>query len=171
MLWSTSELKWGFGRTLYNYCVNLMVTKVLSGWGFFVKQGATTIHESVQLSWPQPLAWLEVEAVTHPEEVNQTTHAIIHTDSVSSLQKVKAQTEMGQGSTSTLENSCRCTALDMLEWREMTKQIDWQTKHHNWLVSQKIWNVEELQTLLVGKKPMTSHHRSPHWERHGKGKH
>ena len=29
-------------------------------------------------------------------------------------------------STSTFENSCGCTALDMPEWREMAEQIDWQ---------------------------------------------
>ena len=29
---------------------------------------------------------------------------------------------------STFENSCGCSALDMLEWREMMKQIHWQAK-------------------------------------------
>ena len=29
---------------------------------------------------------------------------------------------------STFENSCRCTALDMPEWREMAEQIDWRAK-------------------------------------------
>ena len=85
-----------------------MVTKVLSGWGFIVKQGATTVHDSVQRLWPQPL-------VTHPQEMSQTTHAIIHTDSMSSLQKVKAQTEMCQWLTSTFKNSSRCTARDVPE--------------------------------------------------------
>ena len=31
-------------------------------------------------------------------------------------------------STSTLENSCGCTALDTTEWREMTVEIDWRAK-------------------------------------------
>ena len=31
-------------------------------------------------------------------------------------------------STSTSENSCGCTALNMSEWKEMTKQIAWQEK-------------------------------------------
>ena len=30
--------------------------------------------------------------------------------------------------TSAFKNSCGCTALDMLEWREMTEQIDWRAK-------------------------------------------
>ena len=37
----------------------------------------------------------------------------------------EAGTEMCQLSTSTFENSCGCTALDMPEWREMTEQVDW----------------------------------------------
>ena len=34
-----------------------------------------------------------------------------------------------------------------------------------WLASQKIWIVEELETLPSGTKPRTSHHRSPEEER------
>ena len=40
----------------------------------------------------------------------------------------EAQTGMCRWSTSTFENSCECTALDMLEWRETTEQIDWRAK-------------------------------------------
>ena len=40
----------------------------------------------------------------------------------------EAQTGMCQWSTSTVENSCGCTVLDMPEKREMTKQIDWRAK-------------------------------------------
>ena len=36
----------------------------------------------------------------------------------------EAQTGMCQWLTSTFENSCGCTALDMPEWREMTEQVD-----------------------------------------------
>ena len=61
-------------------------------------------------------------------QTGHTCHTIL-TDSMSLLQKVKveweAQTGMCQWSTSTFENSCGCTALDILEWREMTEQIDW----------------------------------------------
>ena len=32
---------------------------------------------------------------------------------------------------------------------------------HKWLASQKIWCVEELETLPAGTKPMTSHHWLP----------
>ena len=40
----------------------------------------------------------------------------------------EAQSVMCQLSTSTLQNSYGCTALDMPEWREMAKQIDWPEK-------------------------------------------
>ena len=43
-------------------------------------------------------------------------------------EKWEAQTGMCQWSTSTFQNSCGCTALDMLEWREMTEQTDWRAK-------------------------------------------
>ena len=68
------------------------------------------------------------------------------------------------------ENSCGCTALDMLEWREMTKQIDWRAKEPTCLAccSQNIWSVEELETLPTGTKPRTSHHWLPGGERCGK---
>ena len=65
----------------------------------------------------------EVEAVTHAlrwiasRGDSGTTRAIIVTDSMSLLQKVtvewEAQTGMCRWSTSTFENSCECTALDM----------------------------------------------------------
>ena len=54
-------------------------------------------------------------------------------------------------STSTFEN-----------WRaKQPSQVD---------VSWTIWSVEELETLPVGTKPRTSHHRSPGWEKPGKSK-
>ena len=81
----------------------------------------------------------------------------------------EAQTGMCQWSTSTFENSWGCTALDMPEWRETTEQIDWRPKQPT-LVSQKLWSVEELETLPAGTKPRTSHHRSPGGERRGKRK-
>ena len=42
----------------------------------------------------------------------------------------------------------QCTILDLLQSREMTKQIGGQGNHYKWLVSQKILNVEELETLV-----------------------
>ena len=88
--------------------------------------------------------------------------------------------------TSTFKNSCRCTALDMLEWREMTLnflwgqksvwvkkagRIHWQAKQPSQgLFSQKIWSVEELETLPADKRPRTSHHQLPGGERRGKRK-
>ena len=51
------------------------------------------------------------------------------------------QTGMCQWSTSTFKNSCGCTALDMLEWMEMTEQTDWRTKQP----SQKDCVLEDLK--------------------------
>ena len=107
---------------------------------------------------------------------SQTTHATIHTDSMSlRLQKVKcwmeAQSGMCQWSISTSENSCGCTALDMPERREMTSQTGRQNNHCKWLASRKIWSVEELETLYAGTESRTLHHRSSGGERRGKKKH
>jgi ribonuclease HI len=73
------------------------VTKDQSGWGFTVKQGATTIHEdSAAYEVSTSSLTMETEAVTHAlrwiasRGNSQTTHAIILTDSMSLLQKVKS---------------------------------------------------------------------------------
>ena len=97
------------------------VTKDQSWWGFTVKQGGTTVHEAYTVSTSS--FTMEVEAATHvlrwiaTRGDSRTTHAIIFTDSMSLLQKVEreAQTGMCQWLTSTFENSCGCTALDMPE--------------------------------------------------------
>ena len=72
------------------------VTKDQSGWGFTVKQGATTIHEdSAAYTVSTSSLTMEVEAVIHAlcwiasRGDSQTTHAIILIDSMSLLQKVK----------------------------------------------------------------------------------
>ena len=66
------------------------------GWGFTVKQGVTTIHEdSIAYTVSTSSLTMEVEAVTHALRWiasggdSRTTHAIILTDSLSRLQKVK----------------------------------------------------------------------------------
>ena len=115
------------------------VTKDQSRWGFTVKQAVTTIHEdNAAYTVSTSSLTMEVEVVTHAlrqialKGDSQTTHAIILTDWMSLLQKVKVEWEakigMHQWSTSILENSCGCTALNMQGWREMTKKIDWQVK-------------------------------------------
>ena len=120
-------------------CIDGSVTKDQSGWGFTVKQGATAIHEdNAAYTVSTSSLTMEVEVVTHAlrqtalKGDSQTTHAIILTDWMSLLQKVKVEWEakigMHQWSTSILENSCGCTALNMQGWREMTKKIDWQVK-------------------------------------------
>ena len=56
------------------------------------------------------------------------SHAIILTDSISLLQKVKSRMESPvkncQCPTSTFLNSCGCTALDKLESKETSESID-----------------------------------------------
>ena len=100
------------------------VTKDQSRWGFTVKQAVTTIHEdNAAYTVSTSSLTMEVEVVTHAlrqialKGGSQTTHAIILTDSMSLLQKVKVEWEakigMHQWSTSILENSCGCTALNM----------------------------------------------------------
>ena len=101
------------------------VTKDQSGWGFPVKQGATTIDEESAANTVSAFSvTMEVvEAVTHAlrwtasRGDSRTTLAIILTDSMSLLQKVKSETQTGmcQRSTITVENSCGCAALDMPE--------------------------------------------------------
>ena len=111
------------------------VTKDQSGWGVTMKQIAITIREdnvtccattSMETVTPA-LRW------TAPRSDSQTTHAIILTDSMSLLKKVKS----GMGSpdwrltmfnTHLQKGSCQSTALDMLESREMTEQTDWMAK-------------------------------------------
>ena len=63
------------------------VTKNKSGWGFTVKQGATTIHEvNAAFTVSTSSLTMEVEAVTHAirwiasRSDSQNTHAIILTD-------------------------------------------------------------------------------------------
>ena len=53
----------------------------------------------------------------------------------------ESQTKMCRRSTFPFQSSCGCTALDMLEWREMIEQIDWRTKQP----SQVAWFSEDFK--------------------------
>ena len=82
--------------------------------------------KTVQPIWSQPPGPMRGDC--------QTTHVCHHphnTMSMSLQQEVEWEVQSGMcwWSTSTFENSCGCTALDMLEWREVTEQIDLQAKH------------------------------------------
>ena len=102
-----------------------------------VKHGVTTIHEDSAACWSQPPAcqWRWKQSLMSyaglPPEVTD------HMSSSSQIQWVcykkwkvewEAQTVMCEWSTSIFENSCWCTALDMLVWMEITEQKDWQVK-------------------------------------------
>ena len=111
------------------------ITKDQTGWDFTVKQGVTTIHEnSVANTVSTSSLTMEVEAVTMPSAgLPQEVTVWPHMPSFWQIQwacykkwKVEweAQTGMCRWSTSTFEKTRECTALDMLEWRKMTEQID-----------------------------------------------
>ena len=75
------------------------VTEDQSGWGFTVKQGVTAIHkDSAAYTASTSSLTMEVEAVSHAlrwiasRGDSQTARAIILTDSMSLLQKVKSGT-------------------------------------------------------------------------------
>ena len=72
------------------------VTEHQSGWGYTVKQAGATIHEdSAAYRHKTASLTMEVEAVTHAlhwlatKEISHRTHAVILTDSMNLLQKVK----------------------------------------------------------------------------------
>ena len=112
------------------------VTKDQSGWGFTVKQDATTPMKTVQPVRSQPPAWQwrwkqsPMPSAGLPQEVTVGPH----TPSSSQIQwtwykqwqvEWEALAGMCRWSTLSFENSCVCTALDMLQWREMVEQTDW----------------------------------------------
>ena len=102
---------------------------------------------------------------------DHTCHHLHRFNELATKWKVEweAQTGMCRWSTSTFEISCGCTALDMLEWRETTEQVDWQAKQPSQVACfSELWSVEKHETLPVGTKPRTSHHWSPGGERHWK---
>ena len=75
---------------------------------------------------------LKMEAVTYAlrwitsRGDNQSTHAIILTESMSLLQKVNSGMESPDWHVSVFDIHLRgCTVLDMPESKEMTEQIDW----------------------------------------------
>ena len=74
------------------------VTKVQSGWGFIVKQGAATIHEDIAADTVSIASvTMEAEAVAHAlcwivsRGGSRITDAIILTDSMGMLQTVASQ--------------------------------------------------------------------------------
>ena len=78
-------------------CRQHVLSKGQSGWSFTVKQGATTIHEdSAAYTISASSLTMEMEAVIHAlrwiasRGDSHTTHAIILTDSMSLLHKVKS---------------------------------------------------------------------------------
>ena len=80
------------------------ITKDQSGWGFTVKQGATTIHvDSSAYTVSTSSLTMEMEVVTHAlrwiasRGDSRTKHAIILTDSTSLLQKVTPRLECVSG--------------------------------------------------------------------------
>ena len=84
----------------------------------------------------------------------------------------EAKSGLCQWQMSTFKNFCGCTAMDMSEWKDMTKQIDWWAKQLSQVVCisgdlkcWKAWNT------TCKRKAKTSHPQSPGGERCGKRKH
>ena len=135
------------------------VTKDQSGWGFTVKQGATTIPEgNAAYTGSTSSLTVDVEAVTHafcwiaPRGESWT---IILTDSVSLLQKV----EWGNPdwNVSVVDSHLRkllwlyCPGHARVKGNDQADRLAGKSSH----ASRKIWSVEELETLPA------SHHQSP----------
>ena len=73
--------------------------------------------------------------------------------------------------TSTLKNSCGCTALDMPEWKEMTEHVCCgQSNQWKWLASQKSEVFRSLRHYLQAQCQGHHNHWSPGGERCGKRK-
>ena len=94
------------------------VTEAKSGWGFTVKQSGATIHEdNASYRCKTSSLTMEVEAITHAlrwlasRDDGPRTHAVILTDSMSLLQKVKA----GMLNTDWLD-PLRCIRLGAITW-------------------------------------------------------
>ena len=101
------------------------VTSDWSGWGFMVKQGSRTVHEdSGAHRVTTSSLTMEVEAVTHAIQWLasqwdvQISHAIILTDSMNLLQKVKSG--MGchalTGIQPCTQSFATKTSVDLLPW-------------------------------------------------------
>ena len=94
------------------------------------------------------------------------THAVILTDSVSFYKRWngETQTRVCQWSTSTFENSCGCTALDIPEWREMTERIDWREKQPSQathtledLMCWEVWDIIIMRVQSQGHHTIARH--------------
>ena len=65
-------------------------------------------------------------------------------------------------STSTFENSCVCTALDMPEWRETTEQTDWRAKQPPQFSGLLLGRSEVLRSLRHYLRAQGQQHRTIH---------
>ena len=84
----------------------------------------------------------------------------------------KAKNSMCQCAASTFENSCGCTALDMVESMQMTEQLVWLENQPSQMVyaweDLKCWRTRD--TALGHKAKTSSRYGSPWGERRGKRK-
>ena len=138
-----------------------------------VKQGATTIYEDgAAYTVSTSNLTMEVEAVAHAlhwialRGDSQTTHAIILTDSMSLLQKVKNGMGSPDWNVSIADIHLQrllwiyCPGHARVKGNDSRKTVE-QNNPHKWLASWKIWTAEKLKTLAASTKPWISHHWSP----------
>ena len=115
-----------------------------------VKQGATTIHEDIAADTVSTFSLaMEVEAVTHAlhwialRGDSQTTHAIILTDSMSLLQKVKSGMGSPDWNVSIADIHLQrllwiyCPGHARVKGNDSRKTVE-QNNPHKWLASWKI---------------------------------
>ena len=95
----------------------------------------------------------------------QTTNAIILTDSMSLLQKVKSGMGSPDWNVSMVDTDPPSKIpVGVVPWtcrsegKRPSRLTGEQSNPHNWLASQKILSVEKLETIPAGTKPRTSHH-------------
>ena len=106
------------------------------------------IHSSKPASvnrpiWSQPPAWQWRWKQSLMSGLSQEVTVRPHMPSCLQIQwacykkqrvEWEAKSGLCQWQTSTFKNFCGCTAMDMPEWRDMTKQIDWWAKQSSQVV-------------------------------------
>ena len=144
------------------------VTKDQSGRGFTVKQGATTIQEDIAADTVSTFSLtMEVEAVTlalrwiASRGYSQTTHAIILTDSMRLLLKVKSGMRSPGWNVSMVDIHLRKLLWVYCPENAGVKGND----RADGLAGKAPLTSGLLETLPAGTKPRTSHHGPPGGER------
>ena len=158
-------------KTPYCLYTDGSVTKDQSGWGFTVKQGATTIREdSAAYTVSASSLTIEVEAVRRAlrwiasRGNSRTTHVILLTDSMSLLQKVKCGMGSPDWNVSMVDIHLPklllvyCPGHAGVKGNDRADRLAGKASLTSGLPLRRS-EMLKLETLPVGTKPRTSHHR------------